>query len=275
MYHADIGRIAEQSVTKAVYLQTRPMSYLILSALAGVYLGFAITLIFSVGAPYADEMAASQRLVMGSVFGLALGVVIFAGSELFTGNNATCTVAALDGAISWTMVGRIWTMSFVGNLLGSLGVAWMVAQSGVLSHPPQIELVLKTAAMKMSLSGWELFVRGVLCNWLVCLAVWMAGRMHSETAKLLVIFWCLLAFVGSGFEHSIANQSLLGLALFHPHLDTVSWSGFVWNQAWVVLGNVIGGSVFVGGAYWLAATPIHLRQAQSSATVVPAQSVRI
>jgi nitrite transporter NirC len=144
-----------------------------------------------------------------------------------------------------------------------------------LAHPPQIDLVMKTVATKMSLSGWELFVRGVLCNWLVCLAVWMAGRMQSETGKLLVIFWCLLAFVGSGFEHSIANQSLLGLALFHPHPDAVSWGGFLWNQTWVVLGNVIGGSVFVGGAYWLAATPIRQRHAQPSPTAVPAQSVTV
>ena len=226
MYRTDIGKIVEQAVAKAAYLDARPEGYLILSGLAGVYLGFAITLSLSIGAPYAAEMAPGQRLIMGCAFGLALGVVIFAGSELFTGNNATCAVAALDGAISGTMVGRIWVMSFAGNLLGSLGVAWMVAQSGVLSHAPQIDLLRATAATKMNLPGWELLVRGILCNWLVCLAVWMAGRMHSETAKLLVIFWCLLAFVGSGFEHSIANQSLLSLALFQPHPDTVSWGDF-------------------------------------------------
>ncbi|MGH7230544.1 MAG: formate/nitrite transporter family protein, partial [Nitrospiraceae bacterium] len=208
-------------------------------------------------------------------FGMALAFVIFAGSELFTGNNLSCAAGALAGAITWKTVGHIWMVSFAGNLLGSLGLAWLVAQSGVLSHAPQIDLVLHTAAAKMNLSAWELFMRGILCNWLVCLSVWMAGRLSSETAKLIVIFWCLLAFVGSGFEHSIANQSLLGLALFHPHPGTVSWGGFLWNQAWVVLGNVIGGAVFVAGAYWLAAAPIPQHRPEVSVTAVSAQSARV
>jgi len=252
MHQSDITRIAEQSKAKAACLEGRPIGYLILSALAGVYLGFGITLIFSVGAPFAAEGAAALKLVMGVVFGIALTLVIFAGSELFTGNNMVCAIGALDGAISWGTVNRIWAFSLAGNLIGSLGLAWLVAQSGVLSQQPQIDLLMKVAALKMNLSAWELVVRGILCNWLVCLAVWTAGRTTSDVAKLVLIFWCLLAFVGSGFEHSIANQSLLGVALFLPHAATVTWAGFLWNQAFVILGNVIGGSVFVGGLYWLA-----------------------
>ena len=126
---------------------------------------------------------------------------------------------------------------------------------------------MKVATTKMTLSGWELAVRGILCNWLVCLAVWTAGRTTNDVAKLLLIFWCLLAFVESGFEHSIANQSLLGVALFLPHPDSVTWAGFLWNQSYVVAGNVIGGSVFVGGLYWLASMP--LAQSQSNVAVLP------
>ncbi|HKW85592.1 MAG TPA: formate/nitrite transporter family protein [Nitrospiraceae bacterium] len=252
MHQSDIARIAEQSKAKAAYLESGPIGYLILSALAGVYLGFGITLIFSVGAPFAAEGAAAQKLVMGVAFGIALTLVIFAGSELFTGNNMVCAIGALDGAISWGTVSRIWAFSLVGNLIGSLGLAWLVAQSGVLSQQPQIDLLMRVAALKMNITGWELVIRGILCNWLVCLAVWTAGRTTSDVAKLVLIFWCLLAFVGSGFEHSIANQSLLGVALFLPHAATVTWAGFLWNQTFVVLGNVIGGSVFVGGLYWLA-----------------------
>jgi nitrite transporter NirC len=256
MHHSDVIKIAEQSKAKAAFLDTMPMGYVILSALAGVYLGFGITLIFSIGAPFAAVGAAAQKLIMGCTFGMALTLVIFAGSELFTGNNMTCAVGALNRTISWATVGRIWVVSFAGNLLGSLSLAWLVAQSGVLSHPPQSDVLMKVAATKMNLPGWELLVRGILCNWLVCLAVWMAARMSSEAGKLIVIFWCLLAFVGSGFEHSIANQSLLGLALFLPHPDAVTWAGFLWNQMWVIPGNVIGGSVFVGGLYWVASASV-------------------
>jgi nitrite transporter len=107
------------------------------------------------------------------------------------------------------------------------------------------------ASLKMNLPMWELFIRGILCNWLVCLAVWMAARTTNDVAKIMLIFWCLFAFIGSGFEHSIANQSILGMALFLPHGPEVSWAGFVWNQLWVVSGNIVGGVVCMGGAYWV------------------------
>jgi nitrite transporter len=255
MHRQDIEKIAELSTIKAACLERTPGAYLILSALAGVYLAFGITLIFSVGAPFAAEGAPALKLVMGVSFGIALSLVIFAGSELFTGNNMICTIGVLDGVMSWRTLGRLWVFSLAGNLVGSLALAWLVVQSGVLSHTPQSDLLTKVAAAKMGLSGGELLARGILCNWLVCLAVWTAARTTSESAKLILIFWCLLAFIGSGFEHSIANQSLLTMALFLPHPDSVTWIGFLWNQAWVILGNVIGGGVFVGGLYWLASLP--------------------
>ena len=251
MYKADVDRMIHMAKNKVEYQQDSPLGYLILSILAGVYLGFGITLIFSVGAPFAAEGSAVVKLVMGASFGIALTLVIFAGSELFTGNNMVCTVGGLSNAISWGRVGQICIWSFTGNLIGSLGIAWLIAQSGVLAKTPQVDLLMKVASLKMSLSGWELFVRGILCNWLVCLAVWTAARTTNEAAKIMLIFWCLFAFVGSGFEHSIANQSILGVALFLPHGQDVSALGFVWNQAFVGLGNIVGGAVFVGGAYWL------------------------
>jgi nitrite transporter NirC len=131
---------------------------------------------------------------------------------------------------------------------------------------------MKVAATKMTLSGGELLARGILCNWLVCLAVWTAGRTTSDSAKLVLIFWCLLAFVGSGFEHSIANQSLLSMALFLPHPGSVTWVGFAWNQGWVILGNIIGGSVFVGGLYWFAS---QVRPAHADASHIVSDPVAV
>ena len=251
MYKSDIERVIRMAKKKVEYQETSPLGYVLLSMFAGVYLGFGITLIFSLGAPFAAVDSAALKLIMGGAFGVALTLVIFAGSELFTGNNMVCAVGGLAKAITWISVGRIFFWSFVGNMIGSICIAWFVVQSGVLANGPQVDLVMKVAAMKMSLSGWELFVRGILCNWLVCLAVWMAGRTTNEAAKIMLIFWCLFAFVGSGFEHSIANQSLLSMALLLPHGAEISLFGFIWNQAFVGLGNMVGGAVFVGGAYWL------------------------
>jgi nitrite transporter NirC len=252
MYKADVQRMVEASAKKVAYLEGSPLGYVILAALAGVYLGFGITLIFSIGAPFAAEGSAALKLVMGVSFGIALTLVIFAGSELFTGNNMVGVMGALARHVTWSQVGALFLWSLIGNLIGSLVVAWFVVQSGVVSAAPQAALIQKVAGIKMSLPAWELFLRGILCNWLVCLAVWTASRTTSDAAKILLIFWCLFAFIGSGFEHSIANQSLLGLALFLPHEAGVSWTGFAWNQTWVVLGNIVGGGFFVGGLYWIA-----------------------
>jgi len=251
MYTQDVKRMVEVSIQKVAYLERSPFGYMILSALAGVYLGFGITLIFCIGGPFASEGSAALKLVMGASFGIALTLVIFAGSELFTGNNMVGVIGGLAGQVTWRQVGSLFFWSLVGNLLGSLVIAWLVVQSGTLA-PASSSLIQKVAGIKMHLPAWELFLRGLLCNWLVCLAVWTASRANGDAAKMLLIFWCLFAFIGSGFEHSIANQSLLGLALFLPHEPNISWAGFAWNQLWVITGNIIGGGVFVGGLYWLA-----------------------
>jgi len=150
-------------------------------------------------------------------------------------------------------VGASWAMTWTGNLAGSLGLVALFALGGgggLLSAPDT--LVMKVAAVKMNASGSALFARAILCNWLVCLAIWMAARVNSDSAKCIVIFWCLLAFIASGFEHSVANMTLLGLALAGNHPESVSLAGFAWNLAWVTAGNAVGGAIFVAGAYYIS-----------------------
>jgi nitrite transporter NirC len=272
MHTADHERITQAAIKKTNYLQRSLPGYLILSAFAGIYLGFSIALIFSVGAPFVAVASPAAKLVMGASFGIALTLVIFAGAELFTGNNMVGAIGGLSGGVSWADVALLNFWSWAGNLLGSLGLAWLVAQSGVMSKAPQLDVIQKVAMMKMALPEWELFLRGILCNWLICLAVWTAARTSSDTAKILLIFWCLFAFIGIGFEHSVANQSFLGMALFLPHGVEVSWAGFFYNQFYVVLGNIVGGGVFVGGLYWLV-SPYRVASAQTSSVVQPVPSV--
>lgn len=265
MHTADHERIAEVAAKKWSYFERSPGGYLILSTLAGIYLGFGIALIFSVGGPLAAVGSPVVKLVMGVSFGIALTLVIFAGSELFTGNNLVGAIGGLSRRLTWAQVIQLNAWSWFGNLVGSLGLAWLIIQSGVFAKGPTTELIGNVASVKMSLPAWELFVRGILCNWLICLAVWMTGRTNNDTAKILLIFWCLFAFIGTGFEHSIANQSLLGMALFLPHDAAVTWGAFWYNQLFVVLGNLVGGGLFVGGLYWLV-SPYRV----SEATAAPA-----
>jgi nitrite transporter len=268
MHTADHERITGQAIKKRDYLTRSLPGYLVLSAFAGIYLGFGIALIFSLGGPLAAAGSPVVKLVMGTAFGIALTIVIFAGSELFTGNNMVGVIGGLSKGITWTEAGLINFWSWAGNLGGSLFLAWLVAQSGVLSKAPTSDFIAKVAAMKMSLPAWELFLRGILCNWLICLAVWMAGRTTNDAAKIMLIFWCLFGFIGTGFEHSIANQSFLGMALFLPHGAEISWAGFFYNQFYVVLGNLVGGGVFVGALYWFT-SPYRVAAAQEEPVAQP------
>ena len=251
MYTESLKSLAGAAAKKVVLLDRSKGTYLLSSMLAGAYIGIGIALIFSIGAPLAAAGSAFLKPLMGVSFGIALTLVVFAGSELFTGNNMIMTIGVLRKKASLCDLLRVWGTCWVGNLLGSFVLAFLVVTSGSLTHAAAF--IERVAAAKMSAPALQLFIRGILCNWLVCLALWMAARTRSDTAKCILIFWCLFAFIASGFEHSIANMSLLSMALLSPHGAGVSWAGFGSNLLFVTLGNVAGGAVFVGGLYCLAA----------------------
>jgi nitrite transporter NirC len=249
---ATVEAFAAAADNKSALLRRSPMQYFILSALAGAYIGLGIALIFAIGAPLSAAHSPFLKTVMGASFAVALALVIFAGAELFTGNTLVLTLGVLTGRVPWSSLASVWVWSFFGNLAGAVVLALLIAQSGSLGDDPQRSFIENAAAGKMQLTFGAAFARGILANWLVCLAVWSASRTTSDVAKLILIFFCLFAFIGAGFEHSVANMTLLSLALFQPHGDAVSWAGFVQNMVPVTLGNIVGGAVFVGGLYWLA-----------------------
>lgn len=220
--------------------------------MAGVYVGMGILLIFSVGQT-ADP--SSRGLVMGVSFGIALTLVVFAGAELFTGHTMYMTIGRLTGRIRSLDMFRAWGMTWGGNLAGSalLGALFVAGGGGVVLQDGGQDLIHAVATKKMSAPGTELFVRGMLCNWLVCLAIWGAARTTNDTAKCIIIFWCLFAFIAAGFEHSIANMTVFAVALLSEHPETVSLAGAARNLAWVTLGNTFSGAVFMGLGYWVAA----------------------
>lgn len=255
MFQHEIDNFNEMAKSKVKYLERSPVGYFLLSCLAGIYVGFGILLIFSVGGPvHAAGDGAYLKLIMGASFGIALSLVIFAGSELFTGNNMTMVIGGINRVVQWGSVLKLFLVCYLGNLSGSLVIAGLMIQSGSLS-PGSIELLLKVGEAKMSVGGWELLVRGILCNWLVCLAVWTSSRIKGDAAKLIMIFWCLFAFIASGFEHCVANMTVLGLAMMLPHGEMITFSGFGHNLIWVSLGNFVGGAVFVGMVYWFVSRP--------------------
>ncbi|GCD10214.1 formate/nitrite transporter family protein [Clostridium tagluense] len=249
MFSEEINKVSASAIKKSELLKKSKMRYLICAALAGAYVGFGILLIFTIGGSFAAAESPATKTIMGASFGIALSLVIMAGSELFTGNNMTMTIGSLEKKVSWLNSINIWIYSFIGNFLGSAVISAIFVGAG-LAKGSTATFILKTSQVKMATPSIELFLRGLLCNMLVCLAVWCAIKLKEETAKLIMIFWCLFAFITTGFEHSIANMTLLTTALFIPHTPSVSIGGLIHNLIWVTSGNFVGGAVFIGAAYW-------------------------
>lgn len=269
MFAESVRSIVEAAVKKRDFMNEHPLRYFISAMLAGAYVGLGIILIFSLGAPLAAMQSPFQSLVMGASFGIALTLVIFAGSELFTGNNMFFTASTLARRTSVKDLGKNWTLVFIGNLAGAVVVGLLVLGTGLFKGIAPEHLIFAASAKKMSLPVMELFFRGILCNWLVCLAIWMASRTTNEAAKIMLIWWCLFAFIASGYEHSVANMTLLSTALMLPgHPATITLAGWFHNMIPVTLGNIVGGAVFMACAYWFI-SPVRKTQPESPNVVQP------
>jgi nitrite transporter len=256
--------------TKADQARNLPR-YAIASMLAGAYVGVAVVLLISVGAPLVSAASPFSKLIQGAVFGVALTLVVFAGAELFTGNTMTMLQGMVRRDVRIGDLLVVWVSSLIGNFVGSIAFAAAVSQSGALTigatpgKPSPAQALLGSIIQgKDAASGSQLFWRAVLCNALVCLGLWMASRTRSDAAKCIVLWWALLAFVASGFEHSIANMTTFSLAALD---GSGTWSMLFRNLEWTVPGNIVGGALVVGGSYaWLGAKS----RAREPATPVPA-----
>ena len=261
MYLDTVDQMATMAVAKSGFLKRNPFGFLLSAMMAGAYVGLGIILIFSVGS---DVDPAYRPLIMGVSFGIALTLVIFAGSDLFTGHTMFMPMGVLRGKIKTGDMLSAWLCSWAGNLLGCAALAGLfIAGGGGLMLHSKSQFLYTVATAKMTAPALSLFARAILCNWLVCLAIWMSARMTSDAAKCIAIFWCLFAFIGSGYEHSVANMTLLLIALLGDHPATVTWGGFAWNMAWVTAGNIVSGAGIMGLGYWAMS-----RQPASSAKLV-------
>ena len=241
--------LSEVAVKKVNFYKSGIIKYLIASMWAGAYVGFGIFLIMTIGGLGSESNFPFTKMLMGLSFGIALSLVIMAGSELFTGNNLILTVGALDKKVTWKDSANIWIWSFIGNAIGSTLLGLLLSLTNA-SATPTGAFILKTAATKMNGDFIPLLVNGILCNLLVCLAVLCSIKMKSESGKLIMVFWCLFAFITSGFEHSVANMTIFATALFMPHPETVSLMGVFQNMIPVTLGNFIGGALLLGASYF-------------------------
>ncbi len=224
-----------------------------LAVLAGAFiaLGAIASIVTSLG--WTGYPAGIGRLLAGTAFSLGLILVIVGGAELFTGNNLL-TMAWAGGKIGSLELIRNWTIVYIGNAIGAVGTALLVWLAGFheLSDGAAGELAVRIGELKVGLDPLEAVVRGILCNTLVCLAVWMCFGAQTIADRVLVIVPPIATFVAAGFEHSVANMFFLPYALFlAPAESPLTWSGaIVENLLPVTVGNIIGGGVLVGAVYW-------------------------
>jgi len=225
---------------------------LVLSFLAGAYIAFGsqMAITAAAGAPWPAELPGIQKLIFGAVFPVGLMLVVIAGSELFTGDCLMPAASCLHGTGSWLGYLRNLSIVYVGNFIGSVFCAYFLAvATGLLMKSPWIDYLTGIAQAKCMLSFGEAFWRGVGCNWLVCLAVWLAMGSESVVGKIFAIQFPIMAFVTLGFEHSVANMFFIPAAIFAN--GAVTWSAFLVNNLLpVTLGNIVGGTGFVALIYW-------------------------
>jgi formate transporter len=247
------------------------LNLFLLGILAGVFIAFA-----SEGSNMAafnlfakPETYGLGKALAGAIFGTGLMLVVIAGGELFTGNTLIFT-GVLDKRISLKGMLRNWFFVYLGNFVGSVFIAYMMNESGLFSSGANVlgAVTIKIATYKVALTFSQAFYLGIMCNWLVCLAVWMAYGAKDMSGKIWAIFFPIWLFITSGFEHSVANmyyipagifakanpawaQAALALGVSEDKLAHLNWNTFLLNNLLpVTLGNIVGGALFVGGIYW-------------------------
>lgn len=248
MFREDVVAVSKSARKKVDLLTNNPLGYFFAAMLAGLYIGVGILLAFTIGGLL--EGAPGTKIVMGASFGVALSLVVIAGGELFTGNNLVVALGWKEKTITVADGIKLWILCYIGNWVGSILLAVLFQGTG-LNTGAVAEFIAAGAAGKMNAGFGQLLVRGLLCNILVCAAVWCGTRCKSESGKLIMIFWCLYAFFTIGLEHSVANMTLLTIGLLNPMGQALTLGGYFHNLVAVTLGNMIGGIFFVAIPYYL------------------------
>lgn len=272
---------AEGIGVKKAALEIAPM--FVLGILAGAFIACGAIFCTTVLAGTGDMPYGVQRLLGGLTFTLGLILVVVGGAELFTGNNLIL-MAFASGKVTLSALLRNWVIVYAGNFVGSVLTAYIMFLSGQFAFGGgSIGLTaLNIANAKTGLAFIPAIALGIMCNALVCMAVWLCFSARSTTDKILAIIPPIAAFVAAGFEHSIANMYFIPIGLFIKNwapasfwttigrsagdFANLTWGNFfIANLLPVTIGNIIGGAVMVGGIYWF----IYLRKTATAAA--PAQ----
>ena len=250
MYQDAFEAVCNAAKAKTDLFKKNPLGYFVSAMVAGMFIAFGAFISNAAAAPFADAQDPIQKFMNSMTFSAALSMVLMAGADLFTGNNFILSSAAFAKKMKWSDVVKIWVVCYIGNLVGSLVAAFIFQASGAASGTVG-QLFAAAAEKKMTAPAINLVLKGLLCNTLVCIAVWCSIKLKSESGKLIMIMWCILTFMVCGFEHSIANMTTMAVGMMNSTTGTLTIGGYIYNLVCVTIGNMIGGVVFVALPYYL------------------------
>lgn len=248
-------KVEQLALKKAKIYKHSKLRYLSRSMLASMFIGFGVIVAFKTGNYFYLEHSPFTYPMAALTFGAAIILISYGGGDLFTGNTFYYTYAALRKKMSWSESLKLWLWSYGGNIIGAAIFAFLIYTTGLFEDSSVNGFLLSVVDKKMNTPTMELFFRGILCNWLVCLAFFIPMSFKDDGAKMFAMMLFVFCFFISGYEHSIANMCTFAIALVLNHPGTISMAGVMHNLIPVTLGNLIGGGVLMGYMYYYVNKP--------------------
>lgn len=240
----------EALVLKRLFIhQSSWFNYLLRAILASLFIGFGVIVAFKAGNFFYVEHSPFAYPMAAFTFGVAIILIAYGGGDLFTGDTFYYTYAAIRKKMAWKVVGKLWAYSYVGNIIGAILFALLIYATGLFRDPSVNGFLISVAKSKTLVPTSELFFRGILCNWLVCLAFFLPYRAKGDGPKMFIMMLLVFCFFISGYEHSIANFVTFSISMATQHPDAVTFKGIIHNIIPVTIGNLIGGSLFMATMY--------------------------
>ncbi|MGO9019850.1 MAG: formate/nitrite transporter family protein [Syntrophobacteraceae bacterium] len=237
-----VEKAADTGVNKINLLVNDPSRYMLRSLGAGMFLSIVVFVFWTLMHNLQDMPFG--KVIASAFFGVGLMGIVFANAELFTSNNMYLTVSSAEGRTSWRQAVMLWIACYFGNLAGTVFIALLLFGAGSLSELPANHALFTGALHKAHLAGHVIFMKGILANWIVCLAVRLALRSKEDVAKIMILVLVVFIFVYLGFEHSIANMGTFSMAMLGGSALTLGDASH--NLLYSTLGNVVGGVLLVG-----------------------------
>ena len=255
MENKPLANVEYLALKKLKVYRQNVLIYLLRAMMASMFIGFGVIVAFKSGNYFYAEHNPFAYPIAAITFGVAILLIAYGGADLFTGNTFYFTYTAIRKKMKWSEVFLLWLLTYIGNILGAACFALLIHLTGLYDDPTVGDFLLSVVDKKMHVPTDQLFYRGILCNWLVCLAFFIPMALKDDLAKIITMLLLVFCFFVSGYEHSIANMCTFAIALMINHPESISFNGVIHNLIPVTIGNIIGGTVLMASFYYYVNKP--------------------